>query len=228
MQIWYNGYMKHAYTLLGIMTLIVFAGAYFVFNQTATAPHEPVDIMDESQTTAEALATPETTPLPEAQSSTPMKLSLTSPAFAENGKIPSQYTCDGDNVSPEIHIGNVPEGTKSLVLVMDDPDIPEFVKKDRGIEKFDHWAVYNIPPETTVIKEGEVIGSGALNSRGSTGYIGACPPDREHRYIFRLYALSGTLNFIKAPTLDELETAAQGMSLDTATLTGLYERVQKP
>ncbi len=220
--------MRHAYTLLGIMTLIVFAGAYFVFNQTATAPHEPLDTVEESRAITEAPATPETTPLPETQPSTPMKLTLTSPAFAENGKIPSEYTCDGTNVNPEIHISGVPEGTQSLVLVMDDPDIPDFVKKERGIKKFDHWAVYNIAPDTTVIKTGEVIGSGGLNSRGSTGYIGACPPDREHRYIFRLYAVSGTLNYIKTPTLDELETAAKGMTLDTATLIGRYERIQKP
>lgn len=213
--------MKHAYTLLGIMTLIVFVGAYFAFQDKAEAPTPEVV----SETTQKETGTP---PLPEAQPSIPMKLTLTSPAFVENGKIPSEYTCDGTNVNPEIHISGVPEGTQSLVLVMDDPDIPDFVKKERGIEKFDHWAVYNIAPDTTVIKTGEVIGSGALNSTGKTGYIGACPPDREHRYIFRLYAVSGTLNFIKTPTLDELETAVKGMMLDTATLIGRYERVQKP
>lgn len=213
--------MRHAFTLLGIMTLIVFGGAYVAFHDRVEAPTaETVPVLTREET--------EEPTLPVSETKTPMKLRLTSPAFTENGNIPSQYTCDGENVNPELHISGVPEGTQSLVLVMDDPDIPDFVKKERGIEKFDHWAVYNIAPGTTVIKTGEVIGSGGLNSRGGTGYIGACPPDREHRYIFRLYALSGTLNFIKTPTLDDLETASKGMMLETATLIGRYERVQKP
>jgi hypothetical protein len=129
-------------------------------------------------------------------------------------------------VNPELTIAGVPEGAESLVLLMDDPDIPQSVKDARGIEKFDHWAVYAIPPDTTVIKTGAVIGTGGKNSIGEVGYRGPCPPDREHRYIFRLYALSGTLNFIQAPTLDELETAAQGMMLEKAELIGRYNRPQ--
>jgi Raf kinase inhibitor-like YbhB/YbcL family protein len=154
-----------------------------------------------------------------------MALSISSPAFEEGGKIPSKYTCDADNVSPEIRIEGVPEGTVSFVLVMDDPDIPDTVKQARGIEKFDHWAVYNIGADTTVLAEGKSVGTGAVNSTGKTSYTGPCPPDREHRYFFRLYALSGTLNFIQAPTLDELETAARGMMIESATLMGRYERI---
>lgn len=190
--------------MLGIMTLIVFIGALIAFER-AEAPTE---------------GPPKITP-----NTAPMALTLTSPSFVDGGTIPSRFTCDGDNQNPELHISGVPDGTKSLVLVMDDPDIPDSVKQSRGIQKFDHWALYDIPPGTTVISQGNVtIGTGGINTTGSTTYIGPCPPDREHRYIFRLYALGGTLNFIKPPTLDELEVAARGMELAHATLIGRYER----
>ncbi|MBX2866944.1 YbhB/YbcL family Raf kinase inhibitor-like protein [Candidatus Kaiserbacteria bacterium] len=152
-------------------------------------------------------------------------MELASPAFEHNGTIPSQYTCDGDRLAPPpLEVSSLPEGTGSLVLVMDDPDIPQEVKDSRGIEKFDHWALYNLPAKEGVINGG-VSG---LNGAGETGYRGPCPPPEyeptEHRYVFRIYAVSGTLNFIKTPTLDEVETAAKGMMLDSAELIGRYER----
>ncbi len=191
--------------LLGVMTLIVSIGAFIAFER-AEAPSPEVSITPHVTTT-------ETMPL-----------SLTSPVFTDGGLIPEKFTCDADNVSPELHIENVPEGTESLILVMDDPDIPESVKTARGIEKFNHWAVYNIPKDTNVIPEGALIGTAGLNGRGEAKYTGPCPPDREHRYFFRLYAVTGTLNFIKAPTLDEIETAGQGMAIASTTLMGRYER----
>ena len=197
--------MRPAFTLLGIMTLIVSLGAYFTLSQKAEAPK----------------------PLPESNPSpvqSPMSLTLTSPVFDDKGKIPQKFTCDGENISPELHIENIPDGTESLVLVMDDPDIPDSLKKERGIEKFNHWVVYNIPADTRVIKEGELSGTLGMNGRGEVKYIGPCPPDREHRYIFRLYAVTGTLNFIQSPTLDQVEEAARGMMLESAVLTGRYER----
>jgi Raf kinase inhibitor-like YbhB/YbcL family protein len=193
--------MRQAFMLLGLMTLIVSVGAFIAFER-AEAPSSLEEVTKNT-----------------------MALSISSPAFEEGGKIPSKYTCDADNVSPEIRIEGVPEGTVSFVLVMDDPDIPDTVKQARGIEKFDHWAVYNIGADTTVLAEGKSVGTGAVNSTGKTSYTGPCPPDREHRYFFRLYALSGTLNFIQAPTLDELETAARGMMIESATLMGRYERI---
>ncbi len=196
-----QGTSRHAYTLLGIMTLVVFVGGFIAFSKKVDAPIKN-DLINTSA----------------------MPLTLTSPVFAEGGKIPSKYTCDGENISPELYIDNVPEGTKSLVLVMDDPDIPEFVKQERGIEKFNHWALYNIPPDTRILKEGELVGTPAMNGRGEATYTGPCPPDREHRYIFRLYAVSGQLNFLEAPTLDEVEAAARGMMLGSTTLIGRYER----
>lgn len=191
--------------LLGIMTFIVFVGGFILLDKKVVTPS-----------------------LHNTNLNISMSLTLTSPAFREGESIPSKYTCDGENISPEFTIENVPEGTESFVLVMDDPDIPDTVKQARGIEKFDHWAVYNIPPTTMTIGEGAIVGEMGLNSKGTTTYTGSCPPDREHRYFFRLYALSGTLNFIKTPTLDELETAAQSMMLEKATLMGKYERVMIP
>lgn len=205
--------MRNAYALLGFSFIVLLVGSYLIFRE-ANAPSVP-ELND--------------TEFNEPITSVPMALTLSSPAFKDDGEIPSKYTCDGANVSPELHIENIPAGTKSLVLVMDDPDIPESIKESRGIEKFDHWALYNILPEQSVIPEetGDTLGTGGVTSRGEPGYVGPCPPDREHRYIFRLYALSGTLNFIKEPTLDELETAAQGMVIERATLIGRYERINQ-
>ncbi len=195
--------MRQAFALLGVMTLLISVGAFFALSKKAEAPIVNQDTDREL----------------------PMSLTLTSPAFVEGGMIPSEYTCDGENTSPELHIANVPEGTKSLVLVMDDPDIPDSVKQAKGIEVFDHWVLYNIPSSKTVIPKGGLVGDVGLNSKGEAGYTGSCPPDREHRYFFRLYALSGTLNFIKAPTLKNVEEAAKGMMLETTTLMGRYERI---
>jgi Raf kinase inhibitor-like YbhB/YbcL family protein len=198
--------MRQAFALLGIISFLTVLGVFLAFNEKAEAPSQVVtnENMESEQT----------------------QFTITSPVFPQGGLIPSKFTCDGENISPEIRIEGVPEGTESLVLVMDDPDIPDSVKQSRGIEKFDHWAVYGIPADTAVIPEGAQIGTGALNGRGEATYTGPCPPDREHRYFFRVYALSGTLNFIKAPTLDELETAAQGMMLGKAELIGRYNRPQ--
>ncbi len=193
--------MRNAFTLLGITTLIVSIGAFIAFSNKAEAPKEIIQNNTET-----------------------MSLTLSSPVFGKGERIPSKYTCDAENINPELHIGNVPEGTQSLVLVMDDPDIPESVKLERGIDVIDHWVLYNISPETTVIPEGGAPGTQGLNTRGEANYRGPCPPDREHRYFFRLYALNGMLNFIKAPTLKEVEEAAKGMMIEQVTFMGRYER----
>jgi Raf kinase inhibitor-like YbhB/YbcL family protein len=155
-----------------------------------------------------------------------MALTLTSPVFQHEGSIPPRYTCDGENISPELHIDGVPDGTASLVILMDDPDIPISVKQARGIDTFDHWVIYNIEPGTRIISEG-VSGVGfGLNTRGTVGYTGPCPPDREHRYFFRVYALSDTLAFASVPTLREVEEAAKGIMIESAILIGRYERAR--
>ena len=150
---------------------------------------------------------------------------VVSSAFEPGGLIPQKYTCDGDNINPPLSIRNIPEGTQSLALIMDDPDIPESIKASRGITVFDHWAVYSIPREVYEIEEGKSPGADALNGAGKTGYTGPCPPDREHRYFFKVFALdTPALNFIKQPTRAELEAAMQGHVVGTTELMGRYDR----
>lgn len=150
---------------------------------------------------------------------------ITSTAFEEKGLIPAKYSCDGENISPPLSIRNLPEGTKSLALIMDDPDIPESVKQSRGIEVFDHWVLYNIPREVFEIEEGKSAGTAGLNGRGTVAYTGPCPPDKEHRYFFKLYALdTPTLTFAKAPTRAEVEEAVAAHTIEKVILIGLYDR----
>jgi Raf kinase inhibitor-like YbhB/YbcL family protein len=156
-------------------------------------------------------------------------LTLTSPAFVEGGSIPQKYTCDGDGVNPEIQITDAPTGTKSLVLSVDDPDIPEFVKEKMSIDVFDHWVLFNISPETTRIPENSVP-QGARSGRNSTGgntYVGPCPPDGEHRYFFKLYALSHVLELKEGATKEEVARAMEGKILATSTLLGRYARLSE-
>ncbi len=137
----------------------------------------------------------------------------------ENGEsIPMKYSCDGKGINPPLEIDNVPEDTKSLVLIMDDPDVP-------GGGVFDHWVVFNIPPNTKNVEEGEeprgVLGK---NSSGKLGYFPACPPDKEHRYIFRLYALNTSLELEAGSTKEEVETAMEGSIIEGVKLLGRYDR----
>ena len=157
-----------------------------------------------------------------------VKMELKSTAFNANGKIPSEHTCDGKNTIPELMVSGVPKGAKSLVLIMDDPDIPESVKQSRGINVFDHWIAFNINPKTSIIEEGkEPEGVLGKNGAGSLGYIGPCPPDREHRYFFKLYAIDTTLDLPEGSTKAEVESAMEGHILEQAELIGRYLRVSK-
>lgn len=154
-------------------------------------------------------------------------MKLTSTAFQENTKIPSKYTCDSDNVNPPLKLERIPENTKSWVLIMDDPDIPDFVKEKFNIEKWDHWVVWNIPPQQMSINENEepngVLGK---NSGGNLGYAGPCPPDREHRYIFKAYALDTKLDLPEGSSKQQVIDAMQGHIIEETELIGLYERNQ--
>jgi Raf kinase inhibitor-like YbhB/YbcL family protein len=112
---------------------------------------------------------------------------IESPSFKNGESIPSKFTCDGDNTSPELRIFDVPEKAQSLVLIMDDPDIPEIAKTTYGITEWEHWLVFNIPANTSSISEGQnPEGIVAKNTRGNNAYGSPCPPDREHRYFFKL------------------------------------------
>lgn len=149
-------------------------------------------------------------------------MELTSHAFVHEGKIPSKYTCDGADISPPLSISGVPEGTKSLALIMDDPDVPKNLRED-GM--WVHWVVYNIDPILPFIAEGEQPkGEAGTGTEGKQVYRGPAPPDREHRYFFKLYALDCKLPLLPGATKEQLLSAMEGHILAEATLMGRYER----
>jgi Raf kinase inhibitor-like YbhB/YbcL family protein len=155
-------------------------------------------------------------------------LTLTSEAFAAGDLIPTTYSCEGENVNPPLEISNTPEGTISLVIIVEDPDIPTAVKEKMGIDIFDHWIAYNIPPSTTEIEADTPIGTQGANSSGKTGYTGPCPPKdhepTEHRYIFSVYALDTTLDLSEGVTKPELQKEMVGHVIEIAELIGRYEK----
>lgn len=149
-------------------------------------------------------------------------MKLTSRTFDHEGKIPSKYTCDGENTNPPLCFAEVPPDAKSLVLIMDDPDVPKHVREE-GM--WDHWIIYNIPPDHGDIKEGqEPEGTHGLGTGNNTEYFGPCPPDGEHRYFFKLYALDCELDLPEKSRKLDVEEAMTGHVLDTAVLMGRYTR----
>jgi Raf kinase inhibitor-like YbhB/YbcL family protein len=153
-----------------------------------------------------------------------MALSITSPAFRHNEPIPREYTCDGANSVPALEWTGAPEGTKSLALIVDDPDAPDPKAPQRT---FVHWVVYNLSPSATELPAGGALPGGARsgnNDRKQDRYTGPCPPIGRHRYFFKLYALDTVLDELHAPTKVELEKAMHGHTLDRAELVGTYER----
>jgi len=169
------------------------------------------------------------TPLPELASTTPM-FKLTSPAFENNGTIPRRYTCDAEDARPpELLISGAPEGAKSFVLIMEDPDIPDAVKQSRGIDTFIHWVFYDIPADAKEIILGATTGGYGITSANGTDYVPPCPPPqyepREHRYVFTLYALNNsTLGFGSAPTAAQARKALAPYLLAETRLIGRYAR----
>ncbi len=153
-------------------------------------------------------------------------MQLTSPAFRHNGLIPLRYTCDGDNINPPLLFEDVPDNAHSLVLLVDDPDVPKHLRAD-GM--WDHWVVFNIPPDIMVIEEGKGVSKAIIgsNTLGKNEYQGPCPPDREHRYFFKLYALDTTLPLHHGSSKKEIEEALKGHVLGYAELIGRYERTMR-
>ncbi len=143
------------------------------------------------------------------------KLIVKSSVFDHNGFIPAKYTCDGDDINPPLHIENLPKETKSLVLIVDDPDAP------RGT--WDHWVVWNITPRTE-IKEDNIPGTEGLNSFGRHSYGGPCPPSGTHRYYFKVYALDAELNLRSDSKKRDVEQAMDGHILSRGELVCLYKR----
>jgi len=154
-----------------------------------------------------------------------MTMTLTSSAFSQHGAIPMRCTCDGADVSPPLAWSGVPAGTKSLVLIVDDPDAPEPAAPKRT---WVHWVLYDIPPETPGIPEGvTTLPAGArsgVNDWKRTGYGGPCPPIGRHRYFHKLYALDALLEGLRDPTKSVIEKAMKGHILGQTELVGTYQR----
>ena len=147
-------------------------------------------------------------------------MQLKSPAFEHEGSIPSLYTCQGEDINPPLEISGVPDEAVSLVLIMDDPDVPRTLRAD-GM--FDHWVVFNIDPKLKKIEQKAFpFGIVGKNTAGTNRYFGPCPPDREHRYFFKLYALDKKLDLETGATKAEVESALEGHVLVQAELMGRF------
>ncbi len=153
-------------------------------------------------------------------------MKLTSPAFTHNGPIPAKYTCEGADLAPVLEWEGVPDGTKGLALIVDDPDAP-----DPAAPKMTwvHWLAFGVSPGTRSLPEGGALPRGAksgLNDWKRPGYGGPCPPIGRHRYFFKLYALDAELD-LDRPTKPQLEAAMKGHILAQAELVGTYEKARR-
>ena len=146
------------------------------------------------------------------------EFALESTAFENAEAIPSRHSCEGEDVSPPLRWSNVPEGTRSLALVVDDPDAPGGV--------FTHWVAWGLDPAAERLDEGEPAPREGGNDFGTRGYRGPCPPPGHgrHRYVLRLYALDAEPELAAGAAKAELEQAIAGHVLTTAELVGTYER----
>jgi len=155
-----------------------------------------------------------------------MAITLRSDSFSADGAIPSVYTCEGEDRSPHLAWSDVPEGAKSLALILDDPDAPDPRAPRRT---WVHWVLFDIPPAVHELAEGAStdLPEGArqgVNDSRRLGYSGPCPPIGRHRYFFKLYALDRTFPSLDEPTKDELVEAMQGHVLARAQLIGTYQK----
>ena len=146
-------------------------------------------------------------------------MQLISSSFENNGVIPKKFGYKNGNISPSLKINNIPQSTKSLVLIMDDPDAFQAVGKI-----WVHWIVYNILPTNPIFNENSCPSESFLgkNDFGEMGYGGPAPPDKEHTYFFKLYALDQKLQFNDKPNKIEIEKMMKGHILDEVILCGRY------
>ena len=143
---------------------------------------------------------------------------ITSSVFKHNSKIPSKYTCDDKNINPPLEFSDIPKETKSLVLIVDDPDAPS--------KTWVHWIAYNIDPSTTKIEENSVPREALQGTTdfGKPGYGGPCPPSGTHRYFFKLYALDTILDVPNGLTKQQVLEKVKDYVIEEAELVGLYSR----
>lgn len=141
-------------------------------------------------------------------------LTITSSVFKQNEEIPEIYTCRGQGINPPLEISGVPSTTKSLALILDDPDAPSGT--------FNHWLIWNINPNTQKIKEGQFPNGAVVgkNSSGQNNYVAPCPPSGIHRYFFKFYALDEMLNIAESSNKSDLENAMQNHIIAQGELMG--------
>lgn len=159
----------------------------------------------------------------QSQKGIPMTIQLTSTEFKQGGMIPRKFTCDGENISPELSWNNIPDSTKSLAIITEDPDAP--------MKTWIHWVIFNIPPSIHKLPEHvptlKKLESGALqgtNDFRNIGFGGPCPPSGTHRYFFKIYALDSMLSLKAGSTKPELEKAMKSHILAEGELMGRYTR----
>lgn len=158
-----------------------------------------------------------------------MPMKITSGAFVDGGSMTAKYTCEGQNISPPLQWAGVPDGTRSLVLIVDDPDAPDPAAPKMT---YVHWVLYNLPIDINGLSEGTAqtdlpVGTlEGLNDWQRTGYGGPCPPIGRHRYYFKLYALDVVLENLAEPTKDQLLAAMEGHVLEQAQVVGTYQKGQ--
>jgi Raf kinase inhibitor-like YbhB/YbcL family protein len=177
-----------------------------------------------SDETTETTTTPQTTTsttVPESTTTTELPpLGVTSAAFDDGEPIPVRYTCDGEDVSPDLQVVGLPENTMSIAIIVDDPDAP--------LGTWDHWVEFDMLAQTgsyAIPVDSSPIGVEGINSWHLEGYMGPCPPEgEEHTYHFRIYALDGLLGLPRGVDSSELRTAMEGRVIDTVELTGTYSR----
>jgi Raf kinase inhibitor-like YbhB/YbcL family protein len=153
-----------------------------------------------------------------------MAFTISSPSFANGGNIPKKFTCDGEDVSPELHWTSPPAGTQAFALIADDPDAP--------VGTWTHWVLFDLPAQNTSLPESvskiDDLPSGARQGRNDfrrIGYGGPCPPPgKPHRYFFKLYALGKKLDLKPGASKRDVEQAMQGVILGRAEVMGKYQR----
>ena len=162
--------------------------------------------------------------------SNPMTLKVTSSAFQQGGSIPSQYTCEGKDISPPLAWSGTPSSAKSIAMIVDDPDAPNPAKPQRV---YVHWVVYNIPAATASLSENASksgMPKGAVqgkNDWGKAEYGGPCPPIGRHRYFFKVYALDSELTGLSGATKADVERAMKGHIVDQGELMGTYQKAKR-
>lgn len=148
----------------------------------------------------------------------PVSFTVSSSAFEDGGRIPQVYTCDGENKRVHLSIANLPRGTESIAIIMEDPDA------ESGL--FTQWAVWDIDPKVTTIASDDPLAGATegVNGQEAFGYIGPCPPDDTHRYVIRVFAVNRYLALPSTTTPDDLKEALADYVIQQAEITGLYGR----